>query len=118
MNPRPIAVTGIAWLMIAAGMVGLAYHSSELRGPDPFHWDTLLILCVRLLAVVCGIFLLRGKNWARWLTLAWMGFHVVVSGFHAASQLAFHSVLFLLLAYALLRAESAKYFRAGPEPAH
>ena len=35
------------------------------------------------LAIVCGVFLLRGHNWARWLALAWIAFHVVLSAFHA-----------------------------------
>ena len=34
-----------------------------------------------LLAMVSGAFMLRGHNWARWLALAWIIFHVILSIF-------------------------------------
>ena len=40
-----------------------------------FHRDDLLIEIIRVAAIVGGAFMLRGHNWARWLVLAWIGFH-------------------------------------------
>jgi len=41
---------------------------------------------IRIIAVVGGVFLLMGHNWARWLMLAWLAFHVAVSAFHSLSE--------------------------------
>ena len=49
-----------------------AYHFSELRQPEGV-WVGL----TELLAILSGVFMLRGQNWARWLALAWIAFHVI-----------------------------------------
>lgn len=103
MHKRPISVTIVAWVYIVMGAVGFTYHFGEFGAGDTFHFDVLGIELVRLLAIVCGAFLLRGDYWARWLALAWMGFHVVVSAFHSMSQLAMHCVFFALIAWLLFR---------------
>jgi hypothetical protein len=63
-------------------------------------------------AVVAGVFMLRGQNWARWLALLWMATHVVISAIHLMQGLLIHSLLLLLIAYFLFRREARKYFRA------
>jgi len=63
---RPWPVTVCGFLFIAVGLMGLVYHYRE----TPHDRDFLLISGVRLLAVIGGIFLLLGQNWARWLLLA------------------------------------------------
>ncbi len=116
MHSRPPAVTFIAWVLIAAGAVGLAYHAGELR--YSFRYEVALACAVRLLAIVAGVFMLRGRNWARWLALAWIAFHVVVSVFHSFDQVLMHSVVLLLFAWFLSRPRAAAYFRANrPEAA-
>src|SRR5262249_39079375 len=62
------------------------------------------------LAIVCGVFLLRGSNWARWLLLAWIAFHVVLSAFHNVFELAMHSLLLVVVAYCLFRPRTSAYF--------
>ena len=56
-------------------------------------------------------FLLRGHNWARWLALAWIAFHVVLSAFHAIPELVIHAVFCAVFAWVLFRPEAARYFR-------
>ena len=107
---RPLAVTLIACLFIVAGLVGLVYHLWD-RPLD--HWIVLISL-VRILAVVGGVFLLTGKNWARWLLLAWLAFHVVVSAFHSLSEFIPHVVLLVTLGYFLLGPPTSKYFQSAP----
>lgn len=41
MNKRPLAVTGIACLVIAAGIVGAAMHVCELVTGKLFRWEDL-----------------------------------------------------------------------------
>jgi hypothetical protein len=46
-------------------------------------WDDALVLAVSLIAVGAGVFLFRAKDWARWLSIAWMALHVAVGFFHS-----------------------------------
>ena len=113
MNKRPHSVTVISWLFIAAGVVGFAYHATEFRIHNAFQYDLLWVCLVRLLAVLSGFFMLRGCNWARWLLLVWIAYHVVLSGFHSLSELVMHGLLFGVVAYFLLRREASVYFRGA-----
>jgi len=61
--------------------------------------------------------MLRGDNWARWLTMVWMAYHVILSGFHSLQQLVIHSLLLAVFAYFLFRAEATLYFRRAGESA-
>jgi hypothetical protein len=107
---RPIPVTILGGLFIAAGLVGIAYHLSE-RPVDP---SIILVTFVRILAVVGGVFLLMGHSWARWLLVGWLGFHVVVSAFHSLSEMAAHAVLLIVVVYFLFTPPAAKYFQPAP----
>lgn len=112
MYKRPLSVTIIAWLYIVTGVVGLAYHATEFDVTRPFADDGLWILLVRLLAVVAGAFMLRGRNWARWLAIVWMAWHVGLSLFHPVSELIMHSILLVVFAFLLFRSSASAYFRA------
>src|SRR6476660_9107630 len=103
MQKRPISVTIISWIFIAAGVIGLVYHSTELATQRPFRYETVLVLLLRFAAIVCGAFMLRGSNWARWLALAWMAYHVILSGFHSVFEFTVHGLLLAVLAYFLIR---------------
>ena len=115
MNRRPVSVTIVGWLFIAAGVIGIVYHASEIRLDHPFEADLLLALAVRLLAVVGGAFLLRGANWARWLLIAWMVYHVALSAFHTPPGVVMHAVLLATIAYVLCRPQASQYFRGMKE---
>ena len=106
---RPLSVTVISCLFIAAGVVGLAYHAREFTTRPPLEYA--LVCSVRLLAILGGVFMLRGRNWARWLVLAWVACHVVLSAFHPLSELVVHSVLFAVVAWFLFRPQVSAYFR-------
>ncbi len=112
MNKGPISVIVIACLYIATGAVGLAVHLTGLRLEHPFPYDILWISLVNVIAIISGVYMLRGSNWARWLALAWITFHVVLSAFHSRSELAIHSALCAAVAYFLFRQQAARYFRA------
>jgi hypothetical protein len=103
---RPVPVTILGCLFIGAGLVGLAYHLSD----RPLEaW----ILVLRVLAIVGGVGLLLRQSWARWLTLTWLAFHVVLSAFHSLSEFLAHLVLLLVIAYVLLRPPASQYFRSS-----
>ena len=107
-NQRPIAVTCVAWLFIAVGTAMFLFHSPGLLHP---HWDDFLVEFTELLALLAGIYMLRKKNWARWLALAWMAFHIALSAIPPFQGLVVHVLIFTGLAYLLLRSDAAEYFR-------
>lgn len=109
-SQRPMAVTGVAWLFIAVGTAMFLFHSPGLLHP---HWDDFLIESTELLAVVAGLFMLRQQNWARWLALAWMAFHIALSAFPPFRGLVVHVLIFTGIAWILLRSDTAAYFRGS-----
>lgn len=113
MKKCPLSVTLLSLLIAAAGAVGFAYHVVELNLRQPFQNDAVWVELVRLVAVVCGVYMWRGRNWARWLAMVWIGFHVVVSGFHSFPEFAFHALLFAVFGYLLFRPQATEYFVAG-----
>ena len=113
MIKRPLSVTIIGWLFIAAGTVGLVYHATEFKTDRPFQCELVVICLIRLFAIVCGVFMLRGRDWARWGILVWVAYHVILSAFHTLSELVIHSLLFVVVAWFLLRARASVYFRAA-----
>jgi uncharacterized membrane protein len=112
MSKRPLSITIIGWIFILTGGIGLLYHLTELNLQHPFDDDVLWVCSVRVLAVVGGVFLLYGFNWARWLLVVWMGFHIIISAMHSPLQLLVHSLLFGVILFFLFRPRASAYFRA------
>jgi hypothetical protein len=117
-NRRPHSVTAIGGLFLVAGVIGLVYHATEFKIQGPFQYDLVWVLFVRLLAIVCAVFVLRGRNWARWLLVIWIAYHIILSAFHLWSELLVHCLLLAVVAYCLFRRSASVYFheRAGPAP--
>jgi uncharacterized membrane protein HdeD (DUF308 family) len=101
---RPISILALGCLYIVVGIGGLVARFHDLRQPDG-AWIAL----TEILAIVAGAFMLQRQNWARWLALAWMAFHVIIS-FGVMRQLLMHSIIFALIAWILLRPEARRYF--------
>src|SRR5262245_16620131 len=108
MKKRPLSVAIVGCLLIAAGAIGLVYHAKEFLGPKPF--EAAWISFVRVLAIVSGIFVLQGKNWARWLALAWIAFHVAISFYHSWQQAVFHALVLVAFAYCLFHPAARAFF--------
>ncbi len=104
---RPFQVTTLGWLLIAVGILSTIYHLSK----SPLDRWTVPILLVGTITIVAGVFLLRGARWARWLVLAWLAFHVVVSALNSLSDAMAHVVLLLVVGYFLLGPPASKYFQ-------
>jgi len=109
---RPFQVTILGWLFIVVGILSTAYH---LWKGSLDRWMVPIVL-VGIIAIVAGVFLLRGASWARWLVLAWLAFHVVVSALNSLSDALPHVVLVLVVGYVLLGPPTSEYFqRAQPK---
>jgi len=109
MKKRPLSVTIIGWLFILVGVIGFLYHANEFRSRH-FSYELVWVCLLRLIAIVAGVFLQRGRNWARWVVLIWMAYHVGLGFFHGWSDVLTHSLLLLVIAYFLLRPQVSPYF--------
>jgi hypothetical protein len=96
------------------GTVGLADHFSGILARHAFRYDDALIELTELIAIRCGVFMLQGRNWARGLALAWIGFHAAFRMFDSLQKAAVHVLFLVLIAYCLSRADAKTYF-AQPE---
>jgi hypothetical protein len=110
MNKRPLSITLPSYVLIVVGAGGFVVHFLEAFRRHSMASDDVLVLAVRLVAVVSGVFMLRAKDWARWLSIAWIAFHVVLSFFHSMREVAVHLVFLVLFAVALFRPESNQFF--------
>jgi hypothetical protein len=64
----------------------------------------------RFTQIVGGLFMLRGHNWARWLLVAWIVFHIVIGALHGWLQLLVHVVIFSVILFFLFRRSASEYF--------
>lgn len=120
---RPLSITAIGWLFIIVGSAGLlkdlwplltsaaAQQLAKLKADGLA--DLGLAWTTRALAIVGGAGLLRGHNWARWLLVVWMAFHVGLSLFHSLPELLTHIAIFAPILYLLFRNSSQAYFHAA-----
>jgi hypothetical protein len=109
---RPCSIIVVSVVFVVAGVAGIVYHFPEWKhAPGSVEiWAVI----VRLLAIVCGVFLFLGKNWARWLAVLWLAYHVVLSAFHSVGQAVFHLVLLAVFAWVLFRPAATRYFKKLP----
>lgn len=107
---RPLSVTLIGILFILAGISGIVYHAAELNeaGEQP---EAIWVFFLRIVAIVGGAFVLKKRNWARWLMVAWISYHVVLSFYHSAVEIAMHTAVLILVLFALFNPKANRYFR-------
>jgi hypothetical protein len=115
LNKRPVAVTIIAWIYIVMNIVGFVYHAREFT-LHPFASGIVAIELVRVLGFVAGVWMLRGANWARWLALAWMAFHVGISYLNGWDKVVTHAVFLVVIGFFLLRTSANEFFQRPMQP--
>jgi hypothetical protein len=107
-NRRPLAVLLVSCLYMAVGAVGFIVNFNKLR---TLQTDSILIELTESLAFIAGLYMFRGRKWARWLALGWMAFHVAIS-FPEIRQVLAHSMILALIAWVLFRPDVRGYFRS------
>lgn len=108
MRKPPVSVLIVALLYLAVGIVGCVYHFPSLLA---WQQGSVWAESTELLAVIAGVFLLCRQNWARWLAVTWIAFHVGISALHSYAQASVHAVFLVLIAWALFSSAAAKYFQ-------
>ena len=106
--PLPVIIVSI--LFILAGCIGFAYHLKEIFESHNNLAETVWILFLRLLAVACGLLLLFRINWARFLTIVWLAYHVVISALNSTSEMIAHIAFLVLVSVLLFLPVSSAYF--------
>lgn len=81
MNSRPLSVTIVAWYLIitaALGAIGLAMAfanpaAQAYLAASGLSLESQMVLGVVgvIIAALCGFYILRGANWARYLYIGW-----------------------------------------------
>ncbi len=131
--PRPVPVTIISIIAIVIGVYTLAIKLLVVTNPDayqvftgfaaamnsnawlrlPAEFHLLHAFTGSVVWIVSGLFMLRGKNWARLLALLWGLGVLVLTLLVARFSLPFYLKLasWLLMLYFLTRAQCTRYFR-------
>lgn len=108
MPRRPLILTLFGWFLILAGVVGLVAHFPMHRA---WHRDDAWPLLLELILMTAGVFILLGRNWARWLAVAWIALHVAVSFYSSLRQVAVHTLILLLFVWILFYPAASAWFR-------
>jgi hypothetical protein len=127
---RPTSIAVIGWILVVSGIMSLpgmlrsprTLQAQELaaKSPVPVLIQRADSIASTFVNVVCGYFLLRGKNWARYLIVAWaviqLSYGIIASPYKLLLILGV--VASLLEAYFLFRPRAQEFFaaiRAGAE---
>jgi hypothetical protein len=110
-NPvkRPLIITLLGWMLIAVGAIECATHAAAIR--RPIHIRDIGLPLFELAILVSGVFLLRGSNWARWIAVAWIGFHVGIGFVNSVRAGLVHTAIFAVFAWLLFQPEVNAWFR-------
>lgn len=126
MTGRPRAITAIAWVFVVVGAAGLLGDLWPLLTPAATQQLARLradgiadfgpAWALRFAAIVGGVGLLRGGNWARWMLVAWMVIHVGIGALDSWQAALLHTAIFVPITYFLFRNPAGIYFRTSPKP--
>jgi hypothetical protein len=124
MITRPLPITVVGWVLITFGVLGVLGIISSMAHKNPAvaeamssspipvpvqHAIALLGTAVRLL---CGFYVLRGKNWARYLYVAWSLIGILIGLATAPMKLLVlpSLVTFLVIVFFLFQREANLFF--------
>jgi hypothetical protein len=124
MTIRPTSITVIGWILVVSGVMSLpgtfrtprTPRAQEVaaKNPVPIPIQRAMSVAGTAVHVVCGYFLLQGKNWSRYLIVAWdviqLSYGFIASPFKLVMIL---GACFLLLeTYFLFRPRAQEFFAA------
>jgi len=108
-SSRPLVITLLGWLLILVGLAEFILH--VIRIHHPVQPSDVGIALLELVLAGCGIFLLRGSNWARWFAVAWIGVHVGIGFLDSFRRGMIHAIIFLIFTWILFRPEVNAWFQ-------
>lgn len=108
---RPLAISLVAFIFILAGGVGILYHANDYLQPSASSYELVGVLFIRILAIICGVLLLRRVPAARWLAILWLAYHCVLSFYHSTTEMMTHFIFLAIVSLLLFMPKSSAYFR-------
>jgi hypothetical protein len=114
MPKRPLLLTIFGWFLILFGAFGFVGHFPAHR--PPFHSDDFLPDLLELILMIAGVFILRGRDWARWLAVAWIAVHIALSFYNSLREVAVHTLILLIFVGILFCPPARAWFRARVQP--
>ena len=111
MKNRPLSILIVAVLFIIVGLAGFISHVKDFYAAGVNTTEIVLVQLLRLLAVVSGVLLLFAYNAGRWLAVAWLLAHVVISALNSIEEMFVHIGLLVVIAVLLYIPVSSLYFR-------
>jgi len=124
---RPTSVTVVAWILILMGGISLVTMTLVItsgmiddpaarelisKSPIPVPVQYAITYIGLLIMLVCGVAMLKGQNWGRWLyvvgTAAGFLIGVITSPLKQAMIPGF--VVFVVLTFFLFRPQANRYF--------
>jgi Trk-type K+ transport system membrane component len=113
MKKVPITILIVSILLIIVGGAGFISHLRDFINTQEKLYVTILVQLLRILAIISGVLLLQGINSGRWLAVAWVFSHILISAFNSASEVIAHIVIFIILSVLLFLPMSSKYFQSN-----
>ncbi len=102
----PVAIWIVAALYMGVGIFTASRMVADLFQHHPYSVESGL---AGLVAIVAAAYLRRGDNWARWLALAWIAFHVAIS-YRVPSEWMAHLGIMAAIGVLLFLPSSRRFF--------
>ncbi|MEJ2157723.1 MAG: hypothetical protein P8X96_20535 [Desulfobacteraceae bacterium] len=124
MNKRPTSITVVCWILIALGGISIissvfSFNNPVTRellskSPIPVNIQYLMMFAGLVITLVCGIAMLKGRNWARLLYVGWsvVAFIIGLATSPMKAMLIPGLIIFIIFAVLLFRPKANAYFKA------
>ncbi|MCU1312395.1 MAG: hypothetical protein JWM54_152 [Acidobacteriaceae bacterium] len=96
-------------------MVGIGAQAARFLQDMLLGFEAIYVLSFSIVAIACGVFLLRGQSWTRWLAVAWFAFHVVIGALHSWQSAVLHVTLLAIRTYALFCRQATIWFHSAKD---
>lgn len=123
MKQRPTSITVVSWVLIVLGAISLIGTIITMNNPAatelmsrsaiPVLVQYVLTYIGIVIMVACGIMMLKGQGWARFLYVVWTMIGFVIGLLTAPVKVAMVPglVVFLIIVFFLFRRAANEYFR-------
>lgn len=122
MKKRPTSISVIAWFLIVSGGISAITCTMALNNPMvkeimsrsllPLSVQYVMMFTGLVITVICGISILKGQNWSRYLYAIWsiIGYVIGLTTSPMKAALIPGVILFLVITFVLFRPKANVYF--------
>lgn len=119
---RPTSITVISWILIVISVLNLVTSTVNInnpmvrelmaKSPLPISVQFAMLYIGLAVTLICGVAMLGGHNWGRWLYVIWVVIGMIV-GFATSPMKAMMIpglLVFLIVAFFLFQPNATLYF--------